>query len=234
MTEAAETRIACLTPPGQGALATLGLHGPSAWELIRTLFRPHTGALPESPRAGTFRLGRLSDGTDASDEVVLAVKTPATLELHCHGGREAVRFALDLFAARGTDLIADPGSYLYTPLPEKRDFYRSAAAHFAPRPVAGPPAADIVAPFLMQHRGFARCAYFGPLGAAAVLDGPGWRTYRVLRFSPGALTITDACSSGPLSPLRPVPMSHGYGRREPGAMTFAESVPQPAATRGAA
>jgi tRNA modification GTPase len=103
VSDTAETRIACLTPSGQGALATLGLHGPRAWELVRSLFRPHSGTLPETPTPRTFRLGRLGDN-DGADEVVLAVKAD-TLELHCHGGREAVRFVLDLFLSRGVRLI---------------------------------------------------------------------------------------------------------------------------------
>jgi tRNA modification GTPase len=96
------TRIACLTPAGQGALATLGLHGPGAWEAARALFRPRSGAtLPDVPERGRFWLGRAGEGV--ADEVVLAVKQtePVWLELHCHGGREVVRFLLELFAARG-------------------------------------------------------------------------------------------------------------------------------------
>ena len=56
MSDPAETCVACLTPPGQGALATLGLSGPHAWELVRTLFRPHSGSLLETPTAQTFRV----------------------------------------------------------------------------------------------------------------------------------------------------------------------------------
>ena len=35
-----ETVVACLTPPGTGAIATLALRGPSAWAIVRRLFRP--------------------------------------------------------------------------------------------------------------------------------------------------------------------------------------------------
>jgi tRNA modification GTPase len=112
VSDPAETWVSCLTPPGQGALATLGLHGPGAWEMVRALFGPHTGSLPEAPAARTFRLGRLGEGAEGvADEAVLAVTSagpPPTLELHCHGGREAVRFALDLFAARGARVVGWP------------------------------------------------------------------------------------------------------------------------------
>jgi tRNA modification GTPase len=103
VTAAAVTRVACLTPPGRGAIATIGLHGPQAWEITRQLFRTRKGAeLPATPPAGRFWLGRL--GTDIADEVVLAVRQTDPvpyLEAHCHGGREAVRLLLDLFRSRG-------------------------------------------------------------------------------------------------------------------------------------
>src|SRR5262245_36117369 len=91
------TRIAVLTPPGAGAIASLAVSGPRAWEATRELFRP---VLPERPAPGMFRLGRLGVDDKASDEVVLAVK-PDGLELHCHGGLAVVRFIFDLYAARG-------------------------------------------------------------------------------------------------------------------------------------
>jgi len=97
------THVACLTPAGQGALATLGLHGPAAWAAARELFRLRSGAaLPEAREPGRFWLGRAGEGM--ADEVVLAVKQAGPvpwLELHCHGGREVVRFLLGLFEARG-------------------------------------------------------------------------------------------------------------------------------------
>ncbi len=97
------THIACLTPPGRGAIATLGLHGPRAWEVLRQLFRPRGGAeLPAEPQPGRFWLGRL--GADVADEVVLAVKRcePVPwLEAHCHGGPEVVRLLAEQFQARG-------------------------------------------------------------------------------------------------------------------------------------
>src|SRR5262249_46286309 len=94
-----ESWVACLTPAGQAAIATLGLHDPQAWPALRGLFRTRSGkSLPESPTQGRFWLGRL--GTDVADEVVLAVRAPA-LEVHCHAGREVVRFLMDLFIARG-------------------------------------------------------------------------------------------------------------------------------------
>jgi tRNA modification GTPase len=104
----ATTWIACLTPPGQAALATLGLQGPAAWETLRSVFRLRSGAeLPVEPVAGRFWLGRL--GEEATDEVVVALKRlePVPwLEVHGHGGREVVRFLLDLFLERGLQICS--------------------------------------------------------------------------------------------------------------------------------
>jgi tRNA modification GTPase len=100
------TWIACLTPPGQAALATLGLHGPCAWEAVRQVFRLRSGSeLLAAPVAGRFWLGRL--GEEVADEVVVAVKRAEpvpSLEIHGHGGREVVRFLLDQFREQGLQM----------------------------------------------------------------------------------------------------------------------------------
>jgi tRNA modification GTPase len=97
------TLVACLTPPGQSALATLALRGPRAWDVVRPLFRGGAGsALPERPEPGRFWLGRL--GEEMADQVVLAVRQAAPVpwvEVHCHGGREVVRYLLELLGGRG-------------------------------------------------------------------------------------------------------------------------------------
>src|SRR5579862_8731500 len=101
------TIVACLTPPGSAAIATLALRGPLAWTLVRELAHP---ALPLLPQHGRFWLRRLGGtGPGEADEVVVAVKhlTPLPwLELHCHGGREVIRLLEDLFAARGAAIVS--------------------------------------------------------------------------------------------------------------------------------
>jgi tRNA modification GTPase len=91
------TSIACLTPAGVGAIATLAVRGPRAWSIASSLFRP---ALPVQPIPGKFYLGQLGEEANACDEVLLAVK-PDGLELHCHGGVVVVRFLQAVFAGRG-------------------------------------------------------------------------------------------------------------------------------------
>lgn len=131
-----DTWVACLTPSGRGAVATLGLSGPRAWEAVRPLFRTRAGGeLPAAPEAGRFWLGRL--GGDVADEVVLAVKSSGPsplLEIHGHGGREVVRFLLDLFAARGLRACSWP-EFLH--LTESDPLRAAAATALAEAPTAG-------------------------------------------------------------------------------------------------
>jgi tRNA modification GTPase len=97
-----ETLLACLTPPGKAAIATLGVRGPTAWAITRQLFQPAKGVLPEEPTEGKYWHGKL--GQDHADQVILAVKQ-TSLELHCHGGVEVVRMLQELYAERGVAIV---------------------------------------------------------------------------------------------------------------------------------
>src|SRR6266542_2331245 len=101
-----ETILACLTPPGKAAIATLAVRGPQAWEMVRQLFEPRKGELPGDPAEQRFWYGKL--GAEHADETILAVKaglpTPS-VELHCHGGTEVVRMIQELFVERGAIIV---------------------------------------------------------------------------------------------------------------------------------
>jgi tRNA modification GTPase len=94
------TRVAVLTPPGTGAIATVEVSGPRAWEITRQLFHPAGKPLPEPPELNRFWLGKLG-----GDEVILAVTGPETVEVHCHGGRRVVGMVVEQFTARGCILV---------------------------------------------------------------------------------------------------------------------------------
>lgn len=97
-----DTSVSLLTPPGSGAIATIELAGPRAWEFARQLFRPVSKPLPEEPELHRFWFGRL--GAGVGDEVVLAVISTVpqtTIEVHCHGGRRVVRWIIEQFVAMG-------------------------------------------------------------------------------------------------------------------------------------
>jgi tRNA modification GTPase len=99
------TTVAVLTPPGKSALAVLAVAGPRAWGVVRGLFKPRRDDLPEQPEAGQCGLGRVGD--DVRDDAVLAVRAvePLSLELHVHGGREVVRWLLELLRERGVERV---------------------------------------------------------------------------------------------------------------------------------
>lgn len=98
-----ETTIACLTPPGKAAIATLAVRGPQGWPITQALFRPHKGSLPDAPTVGQFWYGKL--GADYADDAILAVK-PNAIELHCHGGVEIVRMIQELYQQRGARVVS--------------------------------------------------------------------------------------------------------------------------------
>lgn len=92
------TICAVLTPPGQSAIAVLGVCGPGAWPCIRGHFRTANSQLLADPPTG-FRFGRL--GGDSADEVVLASTGVDSFEVHCHGGRQVVAWLLETLRADG-------------------------------------------------------------------------------------------------------------------------------------
>ena len=55
-----DTVVACLTPPGTGAIATLAVRGPHAWPVVREIFQTVSNRpLPEDALAVARRQGRL-------------------------------------------------------------------------------------------------------------------------------------------------------------------------------
>lgn len=108
------TRVAVLTSPGTGAIATVAVSGPQAWEVARQLFHPVGRSLPELPEQHRFWFGTLGEG--AGDEVVLAVTGSETIEVHCHGGRRVVRWIVEQFLTHGCEESREPtpaGSVLH-------------------------------------------------------------------------------------------------------------------------
>jgi len=102
-----ENLIACLTPPGKGAVATVAVQGPNAWTAFEELFRPMSGKPVACPTAASMLIGKLGSG-DGADDVVVAVKSlvpSPNLEIHCHGGAEVVRYLIELFQARGFRVV---------------------------------------------------------------------------------------------------------------------------------
>jgi tRNA modification GTPase len=101
MTAGMTTRIACLTPPGLAAIATLAVVGPRAWETVRRLFHG-SAPLPATPRRGRVWHGWL--GEHLRDEVIITAdlgQESDWIEIHCHGGTEVIRALMEQFASTG-------------------------------------------------------------------------------------------------------------------------------------
>ncbi len=137
---------------------------------------------------------------------------------HAHNDQLALELTVD-----GEDLIEDPGSYLYTPLPERRNAYRSTACHFVPRVGAGDRAGNVAGEpsgldqglFTLAGDPAAECLYFGAHGfAGRYRHGRAWVT-RAVAITGDAVEITDWVDApltlGPATGAEPVALSPGYG-----------------------
>jgi hypothetical protein len=90
---------------------------------------------------------------------------------HAHNDQLSVELAID-----GVDCLRDPGTYVYTPLPDRRNAYRSQAAHAGPRFTNGEPARLDIDLFVLGAEAVARCSYWGPNGFAGEWRSSGGRT----------------------------------------------------------
>nr|MBL0701403.1 heparinase II/III-family protein [Desulfobacterales bacterium] len=75
---------------------------------------------------------------------------------HAHNDQLSIELNID-----GKDIISDPGTYLYTPLPERRNEYRSVKAHFAPQVKGREPANLNENLFKLGNAVSGECLYFG-------------------------------------------------------------------------
>jgi hypothetical protein len=141
---------------------------------------------------------------------------------HAHNDQLSIELQVD-----GQDWIRDPGTYVYTPMPARRNAYRSMHAHFGPRFDGAEPARLDTGPFELP-RADARCMYWGSLGFAGKLRTADGRVVmarvRVEASSvdidwaaEGALLAGRALDDGDWQAYRTdLPFSPGYGRLETG------------------
>lgn len=110
------------------------------------------------------------------------------------------------------NLIRDPGSYVYTPLPEMRNSYRSVHAHFTPWCSAEEPASLDDGLFHLESNGQGVVHYCEPDGFVGELMIGGLRMTREIRFSEDEVTVIDWCNIPATNRERKyVPFSSGYG-----------------------
>lgn len=109
---------------------------------------------------------------------------------HAHNDQLAVEIEID-----GTPWARDPGTFVYTPDLAARNRYRSALAHFVPRP--HPPRHDtdepagLVAPFRLEDRAQARAWHFDDSEFLGSHRGFGEAVFRRVLVGNGAIVIED-------------------------------------------
>ena len=139
---------------------------------------------------------------------------------HAHNDQLSLELNVD-----GEDWILDPGTYLYTPLPKRRNQYRSVKAHFAPRLINGKePGRLDLGLFQLGDQAKGKCLYFGLEGFIGVHWGYGEPVYRMVRLTKERMVVTDVgglfqsflSESVPIREWWAVtdcPSSFGYGHR---------------------
>ena len=127
---------------------------------------------------------------------------------HAHNDQLSIELAID-----GEDWIADPGSYLYTALPARRNQYRSMFAHWGPWLQGGEPGRLDLGPFRLGGESSARRLHFSEAGFAGTLAGPGRTVHCVFRVGAQRVTAEYFCVGDRfrLAAAPGVPFSPGYG-----------------------
>jgi tRNA modification GTPase len=113
---AADTIVAPATPPGEGGVGIVRLSGPRASALLSAAFCGRTA--PAAMTSHHLYHGRLCrpDHTALDEVLAVVMRAPHSytgedvVEVHCHGGSQIMRGALDLFLAAGARL-ARPGEF---------------------------------------------------------------------------------------------------------------------------
>ncbi|HEY6242100.1 MAG TPA: alginate lyase family protein [Burkholderiales bacterium] len=148
-----------------------------------------------------------------SERLYLAIRCgrlhPRGAGAHAHNDQLAIELWID-----GQPFVTDPGTWVYTPLPDERNRYRSAGAHFAPRIAGREPSRLDEALFVMRDSAHARCVYFGRNGFAGEHVGFGAPVLRAITLEADRVIVEDGSLGEPLVRLEAtprLPVSNKYG-----------------------
>ncbi len=106
------TIASVLTPPGVAAIAVLRLDGPRTLDILQAIFRPFRGQLGDALASDRLRYGRLTDGAEVLDDVLLSLlggeNGVRAADISVHGGARVVARVLQLLERHGA-LVRSPG-----------------------------------------------------------------------------------------------------------------------------
>lgn len=106
-----EAWFSVITPPGRGAIAVVSAAGDAAWRVFQQSFRPAGASANPMPGPGAAVFGRWGD--EPAEELMVCRGDGEVVEVHCHGGRAAVRRIAAAFSAAGVREL-DWREYLQT------------------------------------------------------------------------------------------------------------------------
>ena len=150
-----------------------------------------------------------------SENVFMTVRCGALSQRGFGGHAHNDQLSLELWIG-GKSLISDPGTYLYTPSPKKRNLYRSVKAHNAPQfdDLSEPGRLD-VSVFSLSNQGEAKVLQLSEKSFLGTHAGFNIPVYRAIEISLHSVVISDWCSTNSANLTLvippPLPYSRGYG-----------------------
>ena len=129
---------------------------------------------------------------------------------HSHNDQLSIELWVD-----GRPIVVDPGTFVYTPLPEQRNAYRSVRAHFAPYVEGKEPGDMTLGLFRLDSPG-AIPLYVSPTAFVGRHSGYGSPVTRLIEIEANAIRVKDYAESLPLAEPQPdkLPYSDGYGKKK--------------------
>ncbi len=100
--------VALLTPPGRGAIASIGIQGANAATIIAGFFKGSRSFKMQSMRLGQIAFGRWTHAGGMTEDLVLSKTSLNRFEVHCHGGDAAVSAVLHSLQQQGAMVVSWP------------------------------------------------------------------------------------------------------------------------------
>ncbi len=108
-----EVICAISTPPGMGAIAVIRLSGEGSVALVDAIFQAASGKKLETEASHTVHFGRISDGKELLDEVLVTLFRGSrsftgeeSVEISCHGSVYIQQRIMELLISRGARMAA--------------------------------------------------------------------------------------------------------------------------------